>query len=151
MLHSWFFHIVPAVPASITTVDLTASSFTIKWSFSSGNATENKLALNFTVCVRESDTMVNGSLFTCNEVDNDLDTVNGSLEVVNTSLAGGSQTHRHNCRITFGHNCTSIGNFTLYTMTELTPRTEYVVSVIPQTYHGFGPESVTHVTTLQDG
>ena len=95
--------------------------------------------------------MVNGSLFTCNEVNNDLDAVNGSLEVVNTSLANGSQTHRHNCQITLGHNCTSIGDFTLYTMTELTPRTEYVVSVIPQTYHGFGPETVTHVTTLQDG
>ena len=271
------FFIVPSLPLSITTVDLTSSSITIKWALPPSNVTEGKLALNYTVCVRESDTIVNSSLFSCSKVNDGLDTVNGSLAVVNgtlgiasgslamvngslviangslamvnrtlvtvngslamvngslviangslamvnrtlvtvngslamvngslvmvngslamangtlvmvsrslammngtfvmtngsldtvngtlaivnsnlgmvkSSLSNGSVTNRNICKINAGHNCTSVGDATLYTMSELTPRTEYVVTVIQQSYHGFGPESVAHITTLQNG
>ena len=257
------FFIVPSLPLSITTVDLTSSSITIKWALPPSNVTEGKLALNYTVCVRESDAIVNSSLFSCSKVNDGLDMVNGSLAMVNgtlvmvngslamvngtlvmvngslamvngtlriasgslamvngslviangspamvngtlvtingslamangtlvmvngslaimngtfvmmngsldtvngtlaivnsilgmvkSSLSNGSVTNRNICKINADHNCTSVGDATLYTTTELTPRTEYVVTVIPQSYHGFGPESVAHITTLQNG
>lgn len=49
-----FFIVPPRSPSSVIIVDLTSSSFTLRWSRPSGIVKENQLPLNYTVCVRKS-------------------------------------------------------------------------------------------------
>lgn len=52
---------------------------------------------------------------------------------------------------TTDHDCENNGNVNLFTIMNLSPQTEYRVSVKAQSYAGFGPEAVIHVTTMEQG
>lgn len=52
---------------------------------------------------------------------------------------------------TVDNDCKNNGNINLFTIVGLNPQTEYGVSVKAQSYAGFGPEAVVHVTTMEQG
>ncbi|XP_028400896.1 protein sidekick-2-like [Dendronephthya gigantea] len=84
--------------SAINTVDLTSSSFAIRWSHPPGISNKNRLSLKYIVCVRESDAVGqvhNGS--TTNNIMNGVDSkvnnkmVNGILIVKNNSIVNGTE------------------------------------------------------------
>jgi hypothetical protein len=71
-IHHDLFPIVPPhSPSSVIVVDLTSSSFILRWSRPPGIVKENELPLEYIICVRESGTVIescknngNSQLFT---------------------------------------------------------------------------------------